>query len=140
VILFCTIDAKEGQDIALCDVPGAFMQADIDEITHIWLEGWRCANSQKQQLYKTKAEVSSPTVADESVMFSCTIDAKEGWDIAVCDIPGAFMPANMYEIMHNQLDGDLADLLCKIDPGLYEKYMVKDGQHKSVIHLCLSTI
>ena len=39
LFLLCVIDAKEGQKVATCDIQGAFMQADIDEITHVKLKG-----------------------------------------------------------------------------------------------------
>jgi hypothetical protein len=74
----------------------------------------------------------------ESVMLPCTIDAKEGQDLAVCNIPRAFMQADIDKIIQIWLNGELAELLCKIDSGLYEKYMVREGQQKQVIYLCLS--
>ena len=70
----------------------------------------------------TPAE-SSPTVAIESVMLSCVIDAMEGRDVATVDIPGAFMQANMDETVHMRLHGTMAELIAKIDPKLYRKYM-----------------
>jgi hypothetical protein len=45
------------------------------------MKGHGCADGRKQQEYLTKEETSSPTVAIESVMLSCTIDAQhEGRD------------------------------------------------------------
>ena len=39
LFLTCLIDAMEGQSVATCDVPGAFMQVDIDEQIHVRLDG-----------------------------------------------------------------------------------------------------
>jgi hypothetical protein len=39
------------------------------------VKGRGCADGRKQRPYTTKEEASSPTVATESVMLSCTIDA-----------------------------------------------------------------
>ena len=39
LLLSCVIDAKERRQVITCDVPGAFMQVDIDEVVHIRLEG-----------------------------------------------------------------------------------------------------
>jgi hypothetical protein len=39
LFLSCAIDAKEGRKVVTCDIPGAFMQTDIDEIIHVRLEG-----------------------------------------------------------------------------------------------------
>jgi hypothetical protein len=38
-LLSCLIDAKERRNVITCDVPGAFMQVDVDEIVHVRLEG-----------------------------------------------------------------------------------------------------
>ena len=57
------------------------------------IKGRGCADGRKQRIYTTKEEASSPTVAIESVMLSCVIDAQEKRDVATIDIPGAFMHA-----------------------------------------------
>ena len=41
------------------------------------IKGRRCADGRKQRLHMTKEEASSPSVAIESVMLSCTVDAQE---------------------------------------------------------------
>jgi len=80
-----------------------------------------------------KDETSSPTVMTESVMLSCIIDAKEGQDVATADIPGAFMQADLEETVHIWLEGPMVDLMAKIDPKLYWKY-IKDSNGKSVMY------
>jgi hypothetical protein len=59
------------------------------------IKGRGCADGRKQRAYTSKEEASSPTVAIESVMLSCVIDAMERRDVATVDIPGAFMQADM---------------------------------------------
>ena len=39
LLLSCTIDANEKRSVMTCDVPGAFMQVDVDEVVHVRLEG-----------------------------------------------------------------------------------------------------
>jgi Reverse transcriptase (RNA-dependent DNA polymerase) len=39
------------------------------------------------------------------------------------DIPGAFMQADMDELVHMRLEGTMAELLVKLDPKLYRKYI-----------------
>ena len=39
VMLTSTINAKEGQDMATMDIPGAFMHSDQDETVHLCLQG-----------------------------------------------------------------------------------------------------
>lgn len=82
------------------------------------IKGRECANGRKQREHISKDETSSPTVAIKSVMLSCTIDAKEGRDVATTDIPGAFMQTNMDDTVHMILQGKMAELLVKIDPKL----------------------
>ena len=65
-----------------------------------------------------------------------SIDAKEGRDIATCDVPGAFIHADIDEVVHLHLDGEIADLLLKVDPS-YSKYAIKEGG-KTVIFTELS--
>jgi hypothetical protein len=38
-MLSCVIDAMEKRDVATVDIPGAFMQADMDETVHMKMEG-----------------------------------------------------------------------------------------------------
>jgi hypothetical protein len=85
-----------------------------------------------QQIYKSKQEISTPTVSIKSVLLSCTIDAKEVHDVATCNVPGAFMQTDIDELIHVRMDGELAKLLSKIDPGLFEKYMVREGNKRAI--------
>lgn len=87
------------------------------------IKGRGCADGRKQRAYISKEDASSPTVAIESVMISCTIDAMEGRDVGTVDIPGAFMHADIDEVVHIKLQGEMAELLAKLDPKLYRKYI-----------------
>ena len=69
------------------------------------IKGRGCADGRKQRLHTAKEEATSPTVSTESVMISFSIDASEHWDIAVVDIHGAFMQADMDEILHMKMEG-----------------------------------
>jgi hypothetical protein len=98
------------------------------------IKGRGCADGRKQRAYTNKEDASSPTVAIESVMLSCTIDAKEERDVATVDIPGAFMQADMDETVHMKLEGTMAELLVKLDPKLYRKYVQMENG-KQVLYL-----
>jgi hypothetical protein len=39
VVLSCTINAHEESDVATVDIPGAFIQADMNGVVHMKLEG-----------------------------------------------------------------------------------------------------
>jgi hypothetical protein len=55
------------------------------------LKGRTVAGGNKQQDYISKEDASLPTVATEAVLLSCIIDAEEGRDVAVINIPNAFI-------------------------------------------------
>ena len=74
------------------------------------VKGRGCADGRKQRIYKTKEETSSPTISIESLFLTCIVDALEKRHVITCDIPGAFMQAEMDEVVHVKLDGELAEL------------------------------
>ena len=55
------------------------------------IKGRTVAGGNKQLDYISKEDASSPTVTTESVLLTCIIDAEEGRDVAVIDIPNAFI-------------------------------------------------
>jgi hypothetical protein len=100
------------------------------------IKGRGCADGRKQRLYTSKEEASSPTVAIESVMLSCVINAMEARDVATVDIPGAFMQADMDDVVHMKLEGKMAELLVRIDPKLYRKHIqVQRGKQVLYVEL-----
>ena len=42
LIITCIIDSMEGRDVATVDIPGAFMQANIDDETYVKIQGAMC--------------------------------------------------------------------------------------------------
>ena len=98
------------------------------------IKGRGCADGCKQRLNTPKDAASSPTVATESVLLSCVIDAKERRDVATVDIPGAFMQGDQDETVHMRLEGTLAELLTKCDPKLYWQYVVTEN-NKPVLYV-----
>ena len=91
------------------------------------IKGRGCADGRKQRIYTTKEDASSPTVAIEALMLSCVIDAKERRDVGIVDIPGAFMQADMDETVHMKMEGKMAELLVRIDPAQYRKYVAHEN-------------
>ena len=96
----------------------------------------RCADGRKQRLYKTKAETSSPTISIEALLLSCLIDAMEERDVATCDLPGAFMQADIDEELFVKFDGELVDLLIKVDPSFAQFVTQEHG--KRVLYTILN--
>ena len=95
-----------------------------------------CADGRKQRSYMTKEETSSPTVATESLMLSCAIDARENRDVATVDIPVAFMQADMEGEVDIKSEGKMADMFAKLNPELYSEHIRTDNV-KSVLYVRL---
>ena len=70
-------------------------------------------------------------------MLSCAIDAKEGRYVAVTDIPGAFLHADMDQDIHMLLEGTIAELIVKLEPKLYRKYIWRNKNDKPMLYVKL---
>ena len=88
------------------------------------IKGRGCADGRKQRAHTVKADATAPTVSTEAVFLTAVIDAMEERDVATVDIPGAFMQADMDELLHVRLTGLMVDLLLEIDREMYEPYVV----------------
>ena len=96
------------------------------------VKGHGCADGWKQRVYKTKEDASSSTISVEALFLTCLIDAMEGQSVATCDVPGAFLQADIDEQIHVHLDGELAELLVKVDP-TYKQFIAYEC-NKPVIY------
>jgi hypothetical protein len=75
------------------------------------------AGGNKQRDYISKEDASSPTVAMESVLLSCIIDAEEEQDVPVVDISNAFIQTqveNENDMSFIKIRGILVDILVEI--------------------------
>jgi hypothetical protein len=100
------------------------------------IKGRGCADGRPQREYMSKEETSSPTVATEALLLTCVIDAVEKRDVATCDIPGAFMQSDMKGKVVMKLEGVMAEVILKIDPKQYTKFVAKENG-KDVIYVIL---
>jgi hypothetical protein len=93
------------------------------------IKGRTVAGGNKQRDYISKEDASSPTVATESVLLSCIIDAEEERDVAVIDIPNAFVQTRVEDekdMAIIKLRGVLVDILVEIAPDVYKSYATTD--------------
>jgi hypothetical protein len=67
-------------------------------------------------------------------MISATVDAMEERDVATVDIPGAFMQADIDEVVHVKFEAEIAEMLVRMDLQMYQKY-VKDEHGWSVLYV-----
>jgi hypothetical protein len=84
------------------------------------------AGGYKQRGTIDNQDASSPTAALESVLLTAINDAKEERDVAVIDIPNAFVQTRLVNdedkaIM--RMHGKLAELMVKVAPEIYTKYV-----------------
>ena len=56
-------------------------------------------------------------------MLSATIDALEGRDVAVVDIPGAYLSVDRDNEVHVVFRGTLAEMTAADDPSLYQPFV-----------------
>ena len=120
--------------------------------SHLFLKKKRCgkikgravAGGNKQRDFISKEDASSPTVATESVLLTCIVDALEGRDVAVIDIPNAFIQTRIEDekdMVHIRIRGILVDMLLKIAPDVYGPYVTTDKKGvKQLIVQCLNAI
>ncbi len=88
------------------------------------------AGGNKQRDYISKEDSSLPTVATESVLLSCIIDAEEERDVAVIDIPNAFIQTRIEDeadMAIIKIRGFLVDMLVEIAPEVYKSYYGQKG-------------
>ena len=71
------------------------------------------------------------------MMMSCCIDAREGRYVAVADIPGAFLHADMNECVHMVMEGTIAEHVAKLEPSIYRKYIWHDRRGKPMLYIRL---
>ena len=88
------------------------------------IKGRGCADGRKQSAYITKEDSTAPTVSTEAVFLTAVIDAMEGRSVAVLDVPGAFMQAEIDELVHVRFTGAMVTLLLEIDHEMYKDYVV----------------
>ena len=94
-----------------------------------------CVNGSTQRDYIPKESTASPTVMNDSVQITSAIDAHEGRVVVSCDIPGAFLHADLDEEVFMLLRGQLADLMVSVDPALYGPYMRKTKKGESMMYV-----
>jgi hypothetical protein len=69
-------------------------------------------------------------MATKSIFLMAVIDALEGRDVAIIDVPGAFMQADTDELMHVRFTGKMLDLLLEIDAEMYGPCIVQEGKEQ----------
>lgn len=86
--------------------------------------------------YINKDETTLPTVTTEGVFLTAVIDAMEGRDVAVIDVPGAFMQAEMGNVVYMRLDGAMVDIMlleiAHDAHDVYEPCVIQEGRTQAM--------
>ena len=90
------------------------------------IKGCGCADGRKQRTYIAKEDSTAPTVSMEAVFLTAVIDSLENRDVAVLDVPGAFMQADIDELVHVRFTGEMVKMLLQIDEQMYSEYVVME--------------
>ena len=69
------------------------------------VKGRLVGHDRKQHEYAVPGSATSPTVATESIFITTIIYAKEERDVAILDLPGAFLHADQDESIHMVMRG-----------------------------------
>ncbi len=96
-----------------------------------------CANGSVQRHHVAKEEAAAPTVTSEAIFIQSTIFAHENRDVATCNFPGAFLQADNPDYVLMRLDRILAELMVKIAPKLYRRFITMNAKGKSVLYIQL---
>ena len=106
------------------------------------INGHTCANGSKQRKYVKEGEIpSSPTSSLESIMSTLVIDSYEKSYVAIADVPGAYLHAEMSseKLILLKLRGRFVDIMCSINPE-YKPHVRYEGKCKALYLRVLRTI
>jgi hypothetical protein len=103
------------------------------------------AGGNKQWGYITKEDASSPTVSLEAVLLICVVDANKNRDVAIVDIPNAFVQTIVEDGKDKALiciHGPLVDILLSIAPNVYGLYVTvgKKGKKQLLVQWSLTAL
>jgi hypothetical protein len=108
------------------------------------LKARKVAGGNKQRDFISKEDSSSPTVATESVLLTSVVDAKENRDVAIVDIPNAFIQTVVEDDEDKaviRIRGHMVDVLVKVAPKVYGPYVSTDKQgRRQLLVRCLNAI
>ena len=83
------------------------------------VKGMTCANGLRQRNFvKVEDNFTSPTASLESILTTLVIDAYEGKDVAVADVPGAYLHAKFPQDKKVvlKLTGVFVNIMCSVNP------------------------
>jgi len=108
------------------------------------IKGGTVAGGNKQRGYIDKEELSSSTVATKSVILTAMIDEEEEREVAIIDIPNAFIQsvvADKKKLVIIRIRRMLVEMLVKIAPEVYKEYVTVDKRgNEHILVECLNAL
>ena len=102
------------------------------------IKGRLVAGGNKQHGTINKEDATSPTTALELIILTATIDAKEGRDVAIINIPNVFVQIRIEDdndIAIMCLRGKLAELMAATAPEIYRKHVTINRNGETVLYV-----
>ena len=98
------------------------------------------ADGSKQRTFEgyIKSNAASPTVSTDGFLINCAIYGYENRDVAVADIPGAFLNTDNPDYVLMCLIGKLAEMMVRVDPKLYRKYVLTSAKGEPILYVKLN--
>ncbi|GAX19772.1 hypothetical protein FisN_3Hu001, partial [Fistulifera solaris] len=90
------------------------------------IKGRTVADGSVQKDMYDKSQTASPTVSTDALLLSLIVDAHEGRDVAIADVVGAYLKANMKDFTLLKFTGESVDIMCKMNPK-YEAFVAVEG-------------
>ena len=90
------------------------------------IKGRGVADGRKQREKIEPKDATSSKISTKAVMLIETIGLLEGRDVAIVDIPGAYLNADMNDEVHVVFRGTLSELLVAEDLELYQPFISHD--------------
>jgi hypothetical protein len=101
------------------------------------IKGRTVADGRPQRKYKAPEDVHSPTVSTEGLMTTLAIDAKENRYVVTADVEGAYLHADMDELVIMVFEGDMVDYMVQTNPSKYAKYVHTTKTGKKLLYVQL---
>ena len=87
------------------------------------IKGHGVSDRRKQREKIEPKDITSPTVSTEAVMHTAKIDALEVRDVAVVDIPGAYLSADVNNQVQVVFKRTLAEMMVAANPALNRTFV-----------------
>ena len=78
----------------------------------------------------------APMVSTEAAFLTAVIDVMEDRNVAVFDVPGTFMQAEIDKLVHVRFTGAMVNMLLQIDHKMYKDYIMIERGNRSCTWSC----